>query len=87
MRLLLQGALLLCLYATFGCSGILLHHAIDKGQVLSQEQIQAYRDMNMDVYGCFQIGGPPPAGNTVWIVVPKESVVSIRFGDNCHVIQ
>lgn len=69
-------------------SGCLLAqiHQLEPGQTLSPEQIKAYKEMNMNVYGCFQIGGPPPAGNTVWIVVPKEMRVLPKFGDNCHVM-
>jgi hypothetical protein len=59
------------------------------GQVakeMTAEQIKAYKESGQDVYGCFQIGGPPPAGNTLWLVVPKGVVVNSQFGDNCHLI-
>lgn len=61
-------------------------HQMDQGSALSPEQIRAYKDMEMDVYGCFKVGGPPPAGNTIWILVPKNSKAAVKFGDDCHII-
>lgn len=70
-----------------GCSGIALLHGIDSSQGLTTEQIKALRDTGHSVYGCFQIGGPPPAGNTVWVVVPQSTPINFLFGDNCHILR
>lgn len=78
---------LISLLLFVGCSGFALLHGIDSTQGLSAEQIKALRDTGHSVYGCFQIGGPPPAGNMVWIIVPQGTPVNFKFGDNCHVIQ
>jgi hypothetical protein len=83
----MRSFLLLAVLSLTGCSGLALIHAVDRGDALTPEQIKAYKEMNQAVYGCFQIGGPPPAGNTVWIVVPANSPINFKFGDNCHVIQ
>jgi len=82
---LLLALVLAVLLSLAGCTLAMLH-AIDKGQTLDPEQIKAYKEMSLEVYGCFQIGGPPPAGNTVWIIVPKGSPVNFTFADNCHLL-
>ncbi len=79
--------LFLLAFFVFGCSGIALLHGIDSAQGLNPDQIKALRDTGHSVYGCFQIGGPPPSGNLVWIVVPQGTPVTFKFSDNCHVIQ
>ena len=84
--LLVMGLIILFALAS-GCGVIALDRAINNGQQLSAEQIKAYRDANVDVYGCFQIAGPPPAGATIWLMVPKGAPVTFKFGDNCHIIQ
>lgn len=82
MKRLILAALLLA-----GCQGLTFIRALDSGQGLSSDQIKALKENNQDVYGCFQIGGPPPSGNMVWIIVPKGSPVNFRFSDNCHIFQ
>jgi uncharacterized protein YceK len=69
-----------------GCSGILLHQAMDKGQNLTPAQIREYNESGHAVYGCFQISGPALSGSTVWIIVPKGTPVTFSFSDNCHLI-
>jgi hypothetical protein len=75
-----------CAIYLFGCSGILLHHAIDKGDNLSPAQIREYSESGAQVYGCFTIGGPPPIGNTVWIIIPKGASINANFVDGCHLL-
>lgn len=70
-----------------GCAAQLIGNAIGQGQNLTPEQIKAYNDIGSSVIGCFQIGGPPPVGNTQWIVIPKNFPMPIKFGDNCHLLQ
>ncbi len=65
---------------------MLVGNALNQGKDLTPEQIKALNEVGSAVYGCFQIGGPPPAGNTVWIVVPKGAAVPDTFGDNCHLL-
>ena len=86
MKLLLTGLVLLCMFAVFGCSGILLHHAMDKGENLTPAQIREYNESGHAVYGCFQIGGPPPVGNTIWLIVPKGAAINFQITDNCHLL-
>ena len=50
-------------------------------------QVKAMQDMNLDVYICFQIAGPPPAGGLVVIGTPKGVRPSITWGGNCQPIQ
>lgn len=50
-------------------------------------QVKAMQDMNLDVYVCFQIAGPPPAGGLAVIGVPKGVAPSITWGGNCQPIQ
>lgn len=81
--------LLIALFALSlpGCSGFyLINSALGKGENLTPDQIKAYQATGSDVYGCFQIGGPPPAGNTNWIIIPKNAPKKPAFGDNCHVL-
>lgn len=80
------SALLVALLSLPGCAGIIMGSAAARGDVLSPEQIKAYDETGMNVYGCVSLGGPPPAGNSVWIVAPKTAVVPMpRFGDGCHI--
>ena len=88
MKDFVLGSLLACVLSLTGCTGMLIGNALQQGQNLTPEQIKAYNDVGANVYGCFQIGGPPPAGNTQWIVIPKGSNAPLpRFGDMCHLIQ
>lgn len=58
---------------------------MSKSETLSPEQIKAYRDANIDVYGCFTLMGPPPAGGTTWILVPKGSNNVVTFLPTCMI--
>ena len=53
---------------------------------LNSDQMKALKDYNdnADVYACFLVGGPPPAGNIVAIAVPKGAQMSVQFGPDCH---
>ena len=73
-----------CVIYFASCSGLALIHAIDNQSTLTPEQISAFREMNMDTWGCFTVNGPPPNGATTWIVLPKGTDGPI-FGDGCHV--
>lgn len=72
-----------------GCSGILLHHAMDpQSSLLTPEQIDAYDKVGSDVYTCFQVGGPPPIGQVVLLTWPKtKPPPQIVFGANCQILQ
>ena len=86
MKHIILAAMLALLLALNGCAAQLIGNAIGQGQNLTPEQIKAYNEIGANVYGCFQIGGPPPAGNTQWVVVPKDGAAP-KFGDNCHIVQ
>lgn len=73
---------LLC--SVSGCAGVLLQ-GVDNKASLTPEQIDAYNRVGSAVYGCFQLGGPPPAGNTTWIVMPKTATTNLTFMSNCMI--
>ena len=58
-------------------------------QVLSMtpEQIQALKDQNFKIWTCSRLGGPPPVGNSILIIVPKDSSVQYRFTADCLPMQ
>lgn len=88
-KLALQlAAIILACFLSLGLPGCTLAmlHQIDRGQALTPEQIKAYEDAGFDVYGCFMLTGPPPLGSTSWLVVPKGSKVSFKFGDGCRLL-
>jgi len=58
-----------------------------KAMLLTPEQIKAYQELNVDIVFCLNVGGPPPAGNTTFILLPKGTIFVPTFGDGCHVIQ
>lgn len=69
------------------CSGCIAAMAARSQELkdLSPEQITALKDANLDLYGCFQLGGPPPIGATTFIVMPKGHKVDVSFLPNCMV--
>lgn len=68
-----------------GCTLATLHNAQELRD-LSPEQINAIREANMDIYACFQIGGPPPVGNTTFIIMPKDTMFTrLAFLPNCQI--
>lgn len=69
-----------------GCAAGAIGQAMSKDQMLTPDQIKAYRDIDQDVYSCGQIGGPPPAGNIQAVIVPRGKQ-GPKFGDGCHIIQ
>jgi hypothetical protein len=83
MKVLLLAAILTLVP---GCAGMLLLKEIDAGHFPTQDEVAALDKIGAAVYGCFTIAGPPPAGNTVWLIVPKGTPVTFAFGDNCHLI-
>ena len=85
MKVFWIAFVLALLLSITGCTLAMLNQ-LDKGQAFTPEQIKAYKEQNMDVYGCFTIGGPPPAGMTTWIIVPKDSRIAVKFGDGCHLL-
>ena len=54
---------------------------------LSPEQIQELRDQGHEIIKCFQIGGPPPVGNTTIIIVPRRSIAKFKFSANCGILE
>ena len=51
---------------------------------MSPEQIKAIRETGGDVITCTILGGPPPAGQTVFIVIPKGSRGKISISPDCR---
>lgn len=68
-----------------GCSGILIHQALDKDATLTPEQIEAYAKVGSKAFSCFQLSGPPPIGSTVLITIPNDAPGSVKFGPGCAV--
>lgn len=84
----LSAILLAVMLSATGCTGMLIGNALQQGQNLTPEQIKAYNDVGVNIYGCFQIGGPAPAGNTQWLFISKSSTAPLpKFGDGCHIVQ
>ena len=71
---------------TPGCAGFLITQELKAGHFPTKEEVEALETIGSAVYGCFTIAGPPPAGNTVWLIVPKGTPVNFAFGDSCHLI-
>lgn len=80
-------ALLLLLFSVPGCAFTLLKNAMDKNENLSPEQIEAYSKIGLDVYACFEVGGPPPMGNVVFMLWPKTKELKASFGPNCQIVR
>lgn len=70
-----------------GCALTLLKSAMDKNDNLSPEQIEAYNKVGLDVYACFEAGGPPPSGNLVFMLWPKTKDPKVSFGPNCQIVR
>jgi len=73
--------------ALSGCTSMLIGNALNQGKDLTPEQLDAYNKIGSKVFSCLSVKGPPPAGATVFIIVPKDSNAVVKFGDNCQVIQ
>lgn len=69
-----------------GCSGLLIHQSMTRGDLLTPEQIAAYDKVGSKVFSCFQLAGPPPAGSLVLVTVPKESKTDIKFAPGCTIL-
>jgi hypothetical protein len=53
---------------------------------MSSEQIKALKDLQMDVYACSTISGPPPSGRITYIVVPRlDKKPDVRFTASCDI--
>lgn len=80
----LRAAVLISALLT-GCTAMMMGNP--NAQNLTPDQVKAYQDAGQDTYGCIKIGGPPPAGNTIWLVVPHGVKVDFKIGDDCHILQ
>ncbi len=53
---------------------------------MSPEQIAAMQKMELDVYSCIVVAGPPPSGKFVYVIVPRlDKKPDIKWGDNCAI--
>lgn len=53
---------------------------------LTPEQIRELQKMELDVYSCIVVAGPPPSGKFVYVLVPRlDKKPDIRFGENCSI--
>ena len=70
-----------------GCAAMLISSAMNKpNEALPPETIKAYNDIGSKVFACFNLGGPPPVGTALFIIVPRTAEVSPKFGDGCHLL-
>lgn len=68
-----------------GCMIAALSNQVAMGHEFTPEQIDAYRKVGLSVYGCVKVGGPPPSGNAIFILVPEGETYSPVWGDDCHI--
>lgn len=68
-----------------GCAFNLLRR-VTQPEDLSAEQIEAYNKVGLDVYACFVLSGPPPAGSTALLLWPKTRPMTRAFGAACQII-
>lgn len=68
-----------------GCMVAAMGNRVAMGDDFTPEQIEAYRKVGVRVYGCINVGGPPPAGNTVFLLVPEGAVYNPIWSDGCHI--
>ena len=70
-----------------GCAAMLISSAMrNPADALPPETIKAYNEVGSKVYGCVNLGGPPPVGSALFIVVPRAAEVSVKFVDGCHLL-
>lgn len=81
MRLIVEAFIIACLLSLNSC--VLGPIAAQQLTTDQMDALKRYNDTG-DVYACFLVGGPPPAGNIVAIAVPKGARVEVSFGPDCH---
>jgi len=86
-NLLLLAALLIIVAFLPGCTSMLLGNAFDHGQEPTPEEIKAYNEIGFDLHSCLSVSGPPAGGNYVKILTPKARNVTVKFSQNCQILQ
>jgi len=66
-----------------GCALAMLGGSLTHPERLTAEQIQAYTDLDYDVYSCLALAGPPPVGGGAILTFPKDRKPDLAFGPNC----
>lgn len=88
IRSLVAAVLLAVLLSVSGCAANLISKALENGQALTPEQVEAYNKVGLDTYSCLKISGPPPSGVVVIITVPRtQPGRGINFSENCQVVR
>ena len=54
---------------------------------MSPEQIAEYAKINMKVFVCFQLTGPPPLGAITYMIMPNTATVDLQFNPNCSLMR
>ena len=67
-----------------GCSGLLIHQAIDSGQIPSASQLKEINETGHKLFMCLYASGPPGGGTFLFIMVPKDAEIDVNFGDGCR---
>lgn len=86
MKAVLIALVLALVLSIAGCTGMLLGNAFNQGRDLTPEQIKAIGEAGNAIFACVNLSGPPPSGSTIWIIVPKESKATVKFGAGCQVL-
>ena len=68
-----------------GCMVAAMGNRVAMGGDFTPEQVDAYRKVGLSVYACIKVGGPPPSGNAIFILVPEGETYSPVWGDDCHI--
>lgn len=76
---------LLAVLSLSGCVSALV--GSDAYAKLTPEQIKQMKDLQMDVYACASIAGPPPTGRVITIYVPRlDKRPDVKFGPDCQIM-
>ena len=54
---------------------------------MTPEQIAEYAKINMKVFVCFQLTGPPPLGAVTYMIMPNTATVDLQFNPNCSLMR
>ena len=68
----------------FLSSCILTTDRMNAAKELSPEQITALDQAGHAVITCLIVGGPPVGGRTLFLIIPKDRLASIKLSPDCQ---